>query len=300
MAADLAPQNRQASWDSHKWLAFTPPASLNSARLSRRVSQGLPGGAGKLTHPDDSALRLPPLTPPGAEGSNPPASSSLPEASVTPLASGSATRRRSAGPLGFGVGHPPAGSLTPDTDAQLNTLPPSLCDQHASQQQDKGLNSTQPVLHAAANAAGCDQLSFSGGRLCSGHEQGKNNNVAMVVHAQEQQQQLTGATRGASASVQQQPQRHASTAGDDTGQLGPPITRMRPAPSPPSSSPGGKKSLVKQQAAADSADAVLFDSLLCGWEQQSSDGVSIMAVNRIALALAVLLSAPHLIALFAT
>lgn len=277
MAADLAPQSKQASWDSHKWLAFTPPASLNSARLSRRVSQGLPGGAGKLTQPDDSALRLPPLTPPAAEASSPPASSSLPEASVAPLAYGSAnpTRRRSAGPLGLAL---PAGSLTPGTaDAQLSTLSASLCDHQASLQQDKGLNSVQPVVHAAAYAAGCDHLSRSGGRVCSGHEQGENNNVAKVVHAQEQQQ-LTGIICGAGAPVQQQ-QRHASTAGDDTGQLGPPITRMRPAPSPPSSSPGGKKSLIKQQAAADTAEDALFDTLLCGWEQQSNDGVSIIAGN---------------------
>lgn len=291
MAGDLAPHNKGANWDSHKWLAFTPPASLNSARLSRRVSQGLPGGAGKLTQPDDSALRLPPLTPPGAEASNPAAPSSLPEASVAPLACGSAhpTRRRSAGPLGLGL---PAGALTPGTaDAQLNTLSASLCDQEASVQHGKGLNSAQPEVHAAANAAG-DQLSSSSGRVCSQHEQGKNNSVAMVVHAQEQQQ-LTGTTRGVSpsvqqpeqqrhastAGVQQQQQRHASTAGDDTGQLGPPITRMRPAPSPPSSSPGGKKSFAKQPAAADSAEAVLFDTLLCGWEQETNDGVSIMSVN---------------------
>ena len=306
MAVQLVPQDRQASWDSHKWLAFTPPASLSSARLSRRVSQGLPGGARKLTQPDDSALRLPPLTPPGAEASNLTAFGSLPEASAMLLASGSATptgrrsagplasrsatptSRRSADPLASGFYSHPAGPLTAST--QLNTLTASLCNQQAPLQQGKGFNSAQPVLHAAENAAICNELSSSNGGVCSGHEQVEANNVPVAAHVQEQQL-LNGNPHGATSSVQPQ-RRHASTAGDDTGQLGPPITRMRPGPPPASSGSGGKKSVARQQAAADTAEAVLFDALLCGWEQQTNDGVSVMAVILIALVLAVLSSPP--------
>lgn len=303
-AVHLVPQDRQASWDSHKWLAFTPPASLSSARLSRRVSQGLPGGARKLTQPDDSALRLPPLTPPGAEASNLTAFGSLPEASDMPLACGSATptSRRSAGPLASRSATPtsrksadplasgfyshPAGPLTAGT--QLNTLSASLSHQQAPLQQGKGFNSAQPVLHAAENAAICNQPSSSDSGVCQAHEQVEATNVPMAAYAQEQQL-LTGNPRGATSSVQPQ-RRHASTAGDDTGQIGPPITRMRPAPPPASSASGAKKSAAKQQAAADTAEAVLFDALLCGWEEQTNDGVSVMAVIWIALALAVLSS----------
>ena len=292
MAVHLVPQDRQASWDSHKWLAFTPPASLSSARLSRRVSQGLPGGAGKLTQPDDSALRLPPLTPPAAEASSPPASASLPEASVMSLALGTAaptgrsagpsasrsatpTSRRSANPSASGFNPHTAGPLTAGSaDAQLDTLSASLHNQQA------------PVLHAAGNAAFGDELSPSSAGICSGREQLEASNVQMAVQSQEQQL-LTGNLCRASSSMQQR-QRQASTAGDDTGQLGPPITRMRPAPPPAITGPAGKKSVAKQQAAADTADAFLFDALLCGWEQQTDDGVSIMAMNLIAPALAVL------------
>ena len=300
MAAHLVPLDRQASWDSHKWLAFTPPASLSTARLSRRVSQGLPGGAGKLTQPDDSALRLPPLTPPAAEASSPPASASLPEASVMPLALGTATptsrrsagpsasrsatptSRRSADPLASGFYPHPAGPLTAGSaDAQLDTLPASLHNQQAPVQQGKQANSAEPVPvpHAARNAAFGDQLLPSSGGVCSGREQVEGSNVAMAVHTQEQQL-LTGRSCRASSSVQQQ-RRHASTAGDDTGQLGPPITRMRPVPPPATSGSAGKKSVPKQQTAADAADAFPFDALLCGWEQQINDGVSIMAVTLI-------------------
>ena len=302
VAAHLVPQDRQASWDSHTWLAFTPPASLTSARLSRRVSQGLPGGAGKLTQPDDSALRLPPLTPPGAEASNPAASGSFPEAFVMSLPSGSGiptgrrsagllayrsatpTSRRSADPLAAGFCSHPVGPLTADT--QLDTLSASLCDQQAPMQQGKRSSSAQPVPHAPENAAICEQLSSSNSRVCSGHEQVEGSNVAMAAHALEQQVPI-GNPSSATSSVQPQ-RRHASTAGDDTGQLGPPITRMRPAPPPASSGSAGNKSVARQQAAADTAEAVLLDALLCGWEQSTNDGVSVMAVTLTALTLAVL------------
>ena len=285
MAVHLVPQDRQASWDSHKWLAFTPPASLTSVRMSRRVSQGLPGGAGKLTQPDDSALRLPPLTPPGAEASNPAASGSFPEASVMPLPSRSATpnSRRSADPLGSEFYSHPAGPFTAGTaDTQPNTLSSSSCNQQAPIQQRRGSNSAHSVLHAAGNAAICDQANRI---VCTGQEQVEASNVATAAHAQEQQQNQCGAT----SSVQPQ-QRHASSAGDDTGQLGPPITRMRPALPPAGTGSSGNKSVAKQQAAADTAEAALVDALLCGWEQQTNDGVSAMAVNLIALVLAVLYS----------
>lgn len=285
MAVRLVPQDRQASWDSHKWLAFTPPASLSSAQIGRRVSQGLPGGAGKLTQPDNSALRLPPLTPPGAEASTLPPFGPLPGGSAMPFASGSAnpTLGRAASPLDLGLGSHPAGSNTPGTAAaELDTLSASLLTQQAPEQQGKALNSAQSVIHAAASAAICNQvLPSKDDQEWSGHEQIEAGLTPMPLHPQEQQQPADK-PHGAGSAMQQQ-KRHASTAGDDTGQVGPPITRMRPALPPASSSSAGKKSIGKQQAAADSlqstADAILFDALLCGWEQQTNDGVSVIAMT---------------------
>ncbi len=69
----------------------------------------------------------------------------------------------------------------------------------------------------------------------------------------------------------------AAAALDDTGQTGPPITRMRPASIPPNPAPARKGSSSKEHAAAalqTTAEAILVDALLCGWEQHSNDGVS--------------------------
>ncbi|KAL3152038.1 hypothetical protein ABBQ32_001153 [Trebouxia sp. C0010 RCD-2024] len=273
LAVPLVPPDRPASQDSQKWLAFTPPASLSRAHSCRRVSQGLPGGAGKLLgQPDDSALRLPPLTPPGAEVSS---SSSLPQPSAMPPASGSASPNlsRSANPPASGLGNHPADLLPPNTAAaELDTLTANSHLQQALVQQGTAVSTTQPLLHAAGSAANCSQLASSGRKASAGDEQVQAKPV--VVDAREQPQ-AAGRPHGPSSSMQPQSW-HAGLAGGDTGQLGPPITRMRPASLPVTSSSAGKKSTGKQQAAADSApsfaEAILFDAVLCGWEQQTDDG----------------------------
>ncbi|KAL3142783.1 hypothetical protein ABBQ38_003083 [Trebouxia sp. C0009 RCD-2024] len=269
----VSPDKPASSQDSQKWLAFTPPASLSRAHSSRRVSQGLPGGAGKpLSQPDDSALRLPPLTPPGTEVSS---SSSLPHPSAMPAASGSASPNlwRSANRPASGPGSHPTGSLPPSTAAaDVDTLANNMHLQQALVQQGKGASTTQPALHAAGSAASCSQLANSDSEASVGEKQVQAKPV--VVHAREQAQAV-GRPHGSSSPMQPQ-SLHAGLAGGDIGQLGPPITRMRPASLPATSSSAGKKSTGKQQAAADSApsfaEAILLDAVLCGWEQQTNDG----------------------------
>lgn len=276
----VSPDKPASSQDSQKWLAFTPPASLSRAHSSRRVSQGLPGGAGKpLSQPDDSALRLPPLTPPGTEVSS---SSSLPHPSAMPAASGSASPNlwRSANRPASGPGSHPTGSLPPSTAAaDVDTLANNMHLQQALVQQGKGASTTQPALHAAGSAASCSQLANSDSEASVGEKQVQAKPV--VVHAREQAQAV-GRPHGSSSPMQPQ-SLHAGLAGGDIGQLGPPITRMRPASLPATSSSAGKKSTGKQQAAADSApsfaEAILLDAVLCGWEQQTNDGVSVLAMT---------------------
>lgn len=279
LAVPLVPLDRQASHDCQKWLAFTPPASLSSPHSSRRVSQGLPGGAGRLLNQaDDSALRLPPLTPPGAEAST---CGSLPQPPPMPPASGSASPNlwRSANAPALRPGSYPAGSLPPGTAAaEVDTLTAKLHSQQSLVQQGMASHSAQPVLHAAGSAAIGEQLLPSNHKVSSGHEQVEAKLVAVQLHDHEQQNPA-GRPQGTSTSMQQQ-RRHASSAGGDMGQLGPPITRMRPAPLPAFSNSAGKKSTSKPQAAADSsssfAEAFLCDAVLCGWEQHTNEGVSVM------------------------
>ena len=293
----IVPQERQGSWDTQKSLAFTPPASLSSANRSRRVSQGLPGGgAYKLTQPDDSALRLPPLTPPGLEGSNPPAPSPLPGASphfsnlgpVTPAPC------RSASPFPLSSHLAAAGLLTPVPSAVAEHEWPSTSsswDAHQlPMQQGRALKSPPPLPSAADNTAVNGQLFINGGTACSGRGQAEGKTSTAPVQQQEKQQQAGAKPCAASSSGQssgqtggQQARRQLNAAGaDDTGQLGPPITRMRPAVgAAPSNSPAGKKGSSREAAAADTlqaaADVILLDAFLCGWEQQSNDGVSCTA-----------------------
>ena len=286
LAVRLVPQDRQASWDSQKCLAFTPPASLSTAQRSRRVSQGLPGGAGKPNQSDDAALRLPPLTPPAAEASTPPAPSPLPWMSPTPFAFGSASclPSRSSSPFPLSSHLAAAGLLTQLMPASLLAPPvPALADldktsatsswdaQQASGQQSKALQNTQPLLNGIVNAAMSSQELDSESAACSEQSQTEDVVGALQQEQQDRQQQPLASPRAASSPKQQQ-RRLSNAAGDDTGQLGPPITRMRPAAVPP------RKGPAKETAAADSlqsaAEAILFDALLCGWEEQSNDGVS--------------------------
>lgn len=201
-----------------------------------------------------------------------------------PPASGSASPNlsRSANPPASGLGNHPADLLPPNTAAaELDTLTANSHLQQALVQQGTAVSTTQPLLHAAGSAANCSQLASSGRKASAGDEQVQAKPV--VVDAREQPQ-AAGRPHGPSSSMQPQSW-HAGLAGGDTGQLGPPITRMRPASLPVTSSSAGKKSTGKQQAAADSApsfaEAILFDAVLCGWEQQTDDGVSVLAVTSL-------------------
>ena len=286
----MVPQDRQASWDSQKCLSFTPPASLSTSQRSRRVSQGLPGGAGKLTQSDDAALRLPPLTPPAAEASTPPAPSPLPGRSPTPFAFGSASAlcSRSASPFplsshlaaaGLLTQLVPAGLLAPalpvNADHDKTSLRSSWDAQQASGQQGKAPQSPQPLMSGIVSAAMSSQYLVNESAACSGPSQTEGVLEAPQKEQQDKQQQADASPRAASSATKLQ-RRQSSAAGDDRGQLGPPITRLRPAAVP------ARKGPPKEPAAADSlqsaAEAILFDALLCGWEEQSNEGVGCQAV----------------------
>lgn len=260
LAVRLVPQDRRASWDSQKRLAFTPPASLSSDNRSRRLSLGLPGGGGKQHSPDDSGVRLPPLTPPGTDTSN----------SATPAAAAAAaTHPRLSAILSTGSrASPHVKTADLDSNSSLHgsrwkadqcpgVMSPAVQGEvlvsHSAQQDADRLESSAAVSSQSSLA---DDVA-----CCSGRSQAE----AGVRVVQQQQQS------------QKQSRLLDAAALDDAGQIGPPITRMRPASIPTNPAPARKGSSSKEHAAAvlqTTAEAILVDALLCGWEQHSNDGVS--------------------------
>ena len=256
------PQGRRASWDSHKCLAFTPPASLTNDRRSRRMSLGLPGGSGKQSQSEDgSILRLPPLTPPGAE-TNPTcvaSAANLLAASTVPDQDLAAVKPACANDIRR-PGQSPEQLIAPVQPTALARL--VLKD--TGRLELRAAVRSQPPL---ADDADCSRLTQSEAatRVVQPQQQGANPRTLtqQSVQAQTVAEDSWQATANATAC--------------DTGQIGPPITRMRPAVVSTSSTPARRAS-SKEQAAADSlqsaAEAILLDALLCGWEQHGNDGVS--------------------------
>ena len=259
LAVRLVPQDRRASWDSQKRLAFTPPASLSSNNRSRRVSLGLPGGGGKQPSLDESAVRLPPLTPPGTDTGN----------SATAAAAAAAHFRLSAN-LITGVkaphiatadldnGSSPHGSRW-SADQCPGAVGPAMQGEvlvsHSAQQDADRLESS---------AAVSTQSSLADDVACSGWSQAEAG-VRLLQQQQSQKQPVAQSRLSAAAAL------------NDTGQFWPPITRMRHAPIPTNPAPARKSSSSKEHAAAvlqTTAEAILVDAMLCGWEQHRNDGVS--------------------------
>ncbi|KAA6426354.1 MAG: hypothetical protein FRX49_03465 [Trebouxia sp. A1-2] len=117
-----------------------------------------------------------------------------------------------------------------------------------------------------SSAAVSSQSSLADDVACSGKSQAEAG--VRVLQQQQQQQQ-------SQKQLVSQSQWLPAAALDDTGQIGPPITRMRPASTPANIAPARKSSSSKEQAAAvlqTTAEAILVDALLCGWEQHSNDG----------------------------
>jgi len=266
LAVRLIPQDRRASWDGQKRLAFTPPASLSRDTRSRRVSLGLPGGGGKQHSPDDSAVRLPPLTPPGTDTGN---SATATAAAAT--AAAAAAHPRLSATLSAGnraSRHISTADLDSNSSLHGSRWNADLCPgaispavqgevllSHSAQQDADRLESS---------AAVSSQSSLADDVACSGRSQAEAG--VRVLQQQQSQKQLMLQSRLL-----------AAAALDDTGQIGPPITRMRPAPIPTNPAPARKGSSSKEHAAAvlqTTAEAILVDALLCGWEQHSNDGVS--------------------------
>lgn len=259
LAVRLVPQDRRASWDSQKRLAFTPPASLSSNNRSRRVSLGLPGGGGKQPSPDDSAVRLPPLTPPGTDTGN------------SAAAAAAAAHPRLSDLLSTGSRASPH-IATADLDSNS-----SLRDSRWSAEQNPGavipaVQGAVLLSHSAqqdadwleSSAAVSSQSSLADDVACSRRSQAEAE-VRVLQQQQSQKQPVAQSRLLAAAAL------------DDTGQIGPPITRMRPASIPPNPAPARKGSSSKEHAAAalqTTAEAILVDALLCGWEQHCDDGVS--------------------------
>jgi len=268
LAVRLVPQDRRASWDSQKRLAFTPPASLSSNNRSRRVSLGLPGGGAKQPSPDDSAVRLPPLTPPGTDTGS----------SATAAAAAAAAHPRLSDLLSTGSR---ASHHIAIADLDSNS---SLHGSRWNAEQNPG--AVNPAVQGAvllshsaqqdadrleSSAAVSSQSSLADDVACSGRSQAEAG--VRLLQQQQSQKQPVAQTRLL-----------AAAALDDTGQIGPPITRMRPASIPPNPAPARKGSSSKEHAAAvlqTTAEAILVDALLCGWEQHSNDGVSQIARSTV-------------------
>ncbi len=257
----LVPQDRRASWDSQKRLAFTPPASLSSNNRSRRVSLGLPGGGAKQPSPDDSAVRLPPLTPPGTDTGNSATAAAAAAAAHPRLSAILSTASRAA---------PHIATADLDSNSSLHgsrwtaeqnpgavspAVQGAVLPSHSARQDADRLESSADVS---------SQSSLADGVVYSGGSQAEAG-VRVLQQQQSQKQPVAQSRLLAAAAL------------DDTGQIGPPITRMRPASIPTSPAPARKGSSSKEHAAAalqTTAEAILVDALLCGWEQHSNDGVS--------------------------
>ena len=261
----LVPQDRRASWDSQKRLAFTPPASLSSNNRSRRVSLGLPGGGGKQPSPDESAVRLPPLTPPGTDTGN----------SATAAAAAAVAHPRLSAILSTGSRASPH-SATADLESSCSLHGsrwsadqcPGEISPAVQRQVLMSFSAQQDADRLESSAAVSSQSSLADDVACSGKSQAEAG--VRVLQQQQQQQQ-------SQKQLVSQSQWLPAAALDDTGQIGPPITRMRPASTPANIAPARKSSSSKEQAAAvlqTTAEAILVDALLCGWEQHSNDGVS--------------------------
>ncbi len=261
LAVRLVPQDRRASWDSQKRLAFTPPASLSSNNRSRRVSLGLPGGGAKQPSPDDSAVRLPPLTPPGTDTGNSATAAAAAAAAAHPRLSAILSTGSRASPHIATADLDSSSSLLSSWNANQcpGAVSPALQGEvlpsHSAQQDADRLESSAAVSSQSSLA---DDVAWSGR---SQAEAG----VRVLQQQQSKKQPVAQSRLLAAAAL------------DDTGQIGPPITRMRPASIPPNSAPARKGSSSKEHAAAvlqTTAEAILVDALLCGWEQRSNDGVS--------------------------
>ncbi|DBA81920.1 hypothetical protein WJX77_005993 [Trebouxia sp. C0004] len=261
LAVRLVPQDRRASWDSQKRLAFTPPASLSTDNRSRRVSLGLPGGGAKQHLPDDSAVRLPPLTPPGTDtGSSAAAAAAAaahPWLSATLNTGSRASPHIATADLGSNSSRHGSrwhadqcpGAISPAMQGEVSVS-------HSAQQDADRLESS---------AAVSTQSSLADDVACSGRSQAEAG-VRTLQQQQSQKQPMSQSRLLAAAAL------------DDTGQIGPPITRLRPASiptNPASARKSSSSSSSKEHAAAvvqTAAEAILVDALLCGWEQHSNDG----------------------------
>ena len=226
------------------------------------MSLGLPGGSGKQSQSEDgSILRLPPLTPPGAE-TNPTcvaSAANLLAASTVPDQDLAAVKPACANNVGR-PGQSPEQLIAPVQTTALAHL--VLKD--TGRLELRAAVRSQPPL---ADDADCSRLTHPEAaiRVVQPQQQGANPRTLtqQSVRAQTLAEDSWQATANATAC--------------DTGQIGPPITRMRPAVVSTSSTPARRAS-SKEQAAADSlqsaAEAILLDALLCGWEQHGNDGVS--------------------------
>lgn len=262
----IVPQDRQARWDSQKRLAFTPPASLSSNSRSRRASLGLPGGPRKQSSPDDTAVRLPPLTPPGLETPSPPDADA---AAVAAAAAAASIRLTSAcGASGRAACHVTKAGM----DANSWLASPSCNGDHVPGQAIAGVHTEAQPAHSTLGEAGRQEPTTPASTLSPVADRAAHLGVSqsepavkMLQLQQHQTQPLL------------QSQLLAAAAATDTGQIGPPITRMRP-PAVPSSPASARKGGSKEPSAAGSvhsaAEAILLDALLCGWEQHNNDGVS--------------------------
>ena len=266
LAVRIVPQDRRARWDSQKRLAFTPPASLSSDSRSRRASLGLPGGPRKQSSPDDAAVRLPPLTPPGTETTSQPAADA---AAVAAAAAAASIRLTSAcGASGRAACH----GMKAGIDSWVAS---STCNgDHLPGQAIAAVHTEAQSAHSTLGQAGrqdptapatspspiADHAAYLG---VSQSEPG-----VKLLQQQLQQQQTQSVL---------QSQLLAAAAATDTGQIGPPITRMRPraVPSSPAAArKGGNKEPNVAGGLHSAAEAILLDALLCGWEQHNNDGVS--------------------------
>ena len=260
-AVRLVPAARRVTWDGPRRLMFTPPGSIavdNRPRWST-CTQSEPS-TGQRSQTDAPGLHLPPLTPlpPGEPAASAqPATHAVPDVSLAAatLQVGSSSNLKQlitpAGDLGLSqhlmIALSPSRQKSGVAAAPCTPPPPAAIGLHTSAR-------TPPQLSEA-------------------------------ISRSRRQQQLSSSVPSDSAG--------ADPATPDSNKLaqgsaacadcsGPPITRMRPS-APAAASTAGRKPVGKAQGSTVStADDLLLNAVLCGWEEDN-DGVSRPFVTEISM-----------------